>query len=266
MASGAANVIIYGASSTGNDTYVITPNPAIAGYAAGQVFEILVDVGNTGTASVNSSAKGAKTIKKLTAAGKAVLDTGDMLAGGNYILVYDGTDMILQNPTSILTSIFTARGMFIRSSAANTPEAVALGTSRKALISDGTDIVWGYPASAQYVASDNAILTANTERTTSSTSYVAIKSFVVKHPGTVRVACQIKSSGGNFARLSLDGVNTVYATNETSYQNVSFDMPVVPFVTKNILLKSDGGIAVYIRNLEIHGDISSSAYDNSIVD
>lgn len=68
--------------------------------------------------------------------------------------------------SGILKSLFTARGMFIRSSAANTPEAVELGTAGKSIVSDGTDIVYDYPYPTTMVASNTTILSATTERST----------------------------------------------------------------------------------------------------
>lgn len=262
----------YAATATGNDTYVVTLDPVPSAYVEGMALNIKVDVGNTGAATLNANGKGAIALAKMTGAGVAALATGDMIANGTYTAIYTVISatpyFLVINPTSMQANIFTARGMFIRSSAANTPEAVALGATGKALTSDGTDIVYAFPESAQYVVSNNAILTANTERTTTSASYVYLKPFVVKYAGTVRVACQIKSSGGNFARLSLNGgISTIYATNETSYQNVSFDMAVTPFVTNNVGLCFDGGGGTaYIRNFEVHADISSSAFNNSITD
>ena len=133
VSSGAANTIVYGASATGNDSYVITPNPAIIAYGAGMVVEMYVDVENTAGATINVNAKGVKTIKKITNAGKVALVTGDMVATGVYTLVYDGTDFILANPTAIPASIITAAGDLIYGSGAKTPTRLALGSDGQVL-------------------------------------------------------------------------------------------------------------------------------------
>ena len=142
VSSGAANTIVYGASATGNDSYVIAPNPAIIAYGAGMVVEMYVDVGNTAGATINVSAKGVKTIKKITNAGKVALDTGDMVATGIYTLVYDGTDFILANPTAIPASIITGAGDLIYGSAANTPARLAKGTDGQILGLSGGVPAW----------------------------------------------------------------------------------------------------------------------------
>jgi hypothetical protein len=89
---------IYAASTEGNDTYVISFSTALASYNAGLVFNVKVDVGNTGAATINVDGVGSKDIKKIISTGKSALVTGDLIANGIYTLVYDGTDFIVINP------------------------------------------------------------------------------------------------------------------------------------------------------------------------
>jgi hypothetical protein len=56
---------VYGATSTGTDAYSVTLSPAPASYLVGMTFKFLSDVANTGAATLNVNALGAKTIKKL---------------------------------------------------------------------------------------------------------------------------------------------------------------------------------------------------------
>jgi microcystin-dependent protein len=91
---------IYGTSSTGNDTYVTAfSGTTPTSYNNGMIFNLNVDVANTGAATLNINGLGAKDIKKLTLAGKVALVTGDIVAGGIYTLIFDGTDFIVINPT-----------------------------------------------------------------------------------------------------------------------------------------------------------------------
>lgn len=90
---------VYGATATGNDTYVITVQPVPIAYAKGQVFMFSADVGNTGAASLNVNALGALNI--LRADGSA-LATGDI--GANQlveVMVFDGTTCRLLSPVAL---------------------------------------------------------------------------------------------------------------------------------------------------------------------
>ena len=82
-------VTFYGVSAAGNDTYAITPAPALGAYAAGVKVLLKADVANTGACSVNVSALGAVNIK--TRAGADPGD-GDLPAGSITLLVHDGTN------------------------------------------------------------------------------------------------------------------------------------------------------------------------------
>lgn len=84
----------YAASAVGTDAYAINPSSAVTAYAAGQMFSFKADVGNTGVATLNVSALGAKTIKKN---GTLDLATGDIAAGQIVTVRYDGTNFQLQS-------------------------------------------------------------------------------------------------------------------------------------------------------------------------
>lgn len=136
---------IYGASSTGNDSYAITFSPAFTSLVAGTSFNFKVDVANTGAATLQIDSIPAKALKKMTIAGKVALETGDIVANGIYNVLYDGTDFIVTNPTSILASVFTTQGDIPYASAANTITRLAKGTVGQSLLmnSDATSPEWG---------------------------------------------------------------------------------------------------------------------------
>lgn len=93
----AHSVFAYAASSSGNDTYAITLTPAPTAYAVGQVFSFIPNAANTGGATLNVNALGAKTILKNY---NQALDTGDILAGQAVRVMYDGTNFQLLSPTA----------------------------------------------------------------------------------------------------------------------------------------------------------------------
>jgi len=84
---------IYSADAEASDTYAITTSPAIAAYATGMAFRVKFNTANTGAATINVDAKGAKNITK---AGATALATGDILAAQVGTIVYDGTQFQLQ--------------------------------------------------------------------------------------------------------------------------------------------------------------------------
>lgn len=100
------SVYNYVADAEASDTYVITLVPAISDYATGQVFYFKANTANTGAATLNVNAKGAKTIKKNH---DQDLEDGDIEAGSIVQVVYDGTNFQMLNqqatmPTSALLS------------------------------------------------------------------------------------------------------------------------------------------------------------------
>lgn len=100
----------YAADSVGTDSYAITVSPTISAYVTGQVFVFKAGTANTGTASLNVSTLGAKTIKKDSSSD---LETGDILANQIVTVIYDGTNMQLQSKTSktyIATGVYSFGG------------------------------------------------------------------------------------------------------------------------------------------------------------
>lgn len=86
-------------ASTGSaNAYVVTPAQALTAYVTGERYSFRANFTNTGTATLNLSALGAKAIKKMTAAGKADLASGDIQSGQPVTVEYDGTDMVMVTP------------------------------------------------------------------------------------------------------------------------------------------------------------------------
>lgn len=95
----ATKYVDFLSSATGNDSYAITPVPAVTALADGMEFTFEADVANTGTATLNVAALGAKTIRKY---GSKTLDTNDLAAGSIVKVVYDldSDSMLLQTPVA----------------------------------------------------------------------------------------------------------------------------------------------------------------------
>lgn len=81
----------YVVDTGATNAYVITPSPAIAAYATGQIFTFKSTNTNTLTSTLNVNAKGAVTIQRQGVA----LGAGDIISGQIYMVEYDGTNFQL---------------------------------------------------------------------------------------------------------------------------------------------------------------------------
>ena len=95
LAKDAANVsqiqnssAILLASVAGTDTITASLSPALTAYANGQIFTLIPANTNTGAVTININGLGAKSITKN---GSTALVAGDLVAGVEYSLQYDGT-------------------------------------------------------------------------------------------------------------------------------------------------------------------------------
>jgi hypothetical protein len=89
--------LTYAGTSSGTNTITATLSPAITAYVAGQRYHFKAGGTNTAAATINFNSVAAKDIKK-GAAGATALEAGDITSGGSYSVIYDGTNMILENP------------------------------------------------------------------------------------------------------------------------------------------------------------------------
>lgn len=92
-------------ASTGSaNAYVLTPDTDLAAYVTGERYSFRANFANTGSASLNISSLGAKTIKKVGSSGKTNLVSGDIQDGQPVTVEYDGTDMVMVTPTAGLST------------------------------------------------------------------------------------------------------------------------------------------------------------------
>lgn len=124
-----------------SNAYTLTPNRTISAYADGDTFLIEANHTNTGAATLNVSALGAKSI--VTVGGSA-LGAGEITSGGRYFVSYDGTNFqLLGTPKDIA-------GLSVLGRAANTAGALAAitGTDGQVLRVSGTALGFGTIATA----------------------------------------------------------------------------------------------------------------------
>lgn len=83
------------------NAYVAAPSPAFTAYAAGQELDIEANFTNTGSATINVSTLGAKTIKDNN--GSALVG-GEIVSGQIYTLQYDGTDFFIKSVHGLINA------------------------------------------------------------------------------------------------------------------------------------------------------------------
>lgn len=85
-------------SINGSDTYTLALTPAITAYVTGTRYRFKTAVSNTGAATLNINALGAKTLVKKIDGTLTGLANNDIIANVYYEVVYDGTQMQLIDP------------------------------------------------------------------------------------------------------------------------------------------------------------------------
>lgn len=93
LQAGSASVVTV----AGTDTYTGTMSPSLAAYAAGNTFTFVVPNTNTTASTLNIDGLGAKA---LTRDGSTALVAGDLIAGAEVAVVYDGTRFQVLNSNS----------------------------------------------------------------------------------------------------------------------------------------------------------------------
>jgi len=83
---------VYFTSSGSGAAYVLAPSPAITAYAEGQRFYMKANFTTSGASTVNISGLGAKDLRK---DGVTAIQSGDIVSGNVYTIIYDGTNFQL---------------------------------------------------------------------------------------------------------------------------------------------------------------------------
>jgi len=103
-----------------SNTYVVTASPVISSYVEGLSFYIKASFTNTGAATLNVNALGAKSITKN---GTGALASGDIESGSIYEVIYDGTQFqITRAVDQIITLTGDVTGSGTGSFAATIPD------------------------------------------------------------------------------------------------------------------------------------------------
>jgi len=87
----------YAADAGSTNTFVVTYSPAITAYKTGACYRFKSASANTGAATFNANAIGAKTIKKASGGVTTDLSANDIRSGQVVDVCYDGTNMQMQS-------------------------------------------------------------------------------------------------------------------------------------------------------------------------
>jgi hypothetical protein len=81
------------------DAITLTNSPVAAAYVAGQKFTFKAGAANTTATTVNVDGLGAKNVKKMHSGALAALVANDIISGGTYDIIYDGTQFQIKGLT-----------------------------------------------------------------------------------------------------------------------------------------------------------------------
>lgn len=193
--------IVYAADAGGTDAYAITLAPAPTAYTTGMVVHFKANTANTGAATLNVNALGAKTIVKLH---DQTLATGDIESGQIVSVVYDGTNFQMQSQIGQVTPV-PASGTL--SLSATGTQSVSLGFLPRfvRIFAKAKNTSAQYSAGASDGTNNNCVWVDTTNNSSSSASHayrVGDNIGTRDHSGTV----------GNFSASGFDVVNTKTST------------------------------------------------------
>lgn len=108
-----AQSFVYAPAGGTANALTLTLAPAPAGYTTGMMVAFKASASNTGAPTLNVNGLGAKNIYKITGGSVSALASGDIVSGGAYQALYDGTQFILLNGNLSSQTTLTAGSFLI---------------------------------------------------------------------------------------------------------------------------------------------------------
>jgi hypothetical protein len=159
-------------AATGTNSYVASLTPTLTAYVSYLAVAFIPANANTGASTLNVDALGAKTIKRLN--GNAV-EAGDIPANRVAVVIYDGTDFILQNYDAFVhdtgnenvagDKTFTGASVFSNTVALNaaitstgvhsTSKAIWLGEGAAIASVSGSTPIWATDGNYKHLTGNN---------------------------------------------------------------------------------------------------------------
>lgn len=183
-------IAIWGGTATGSaNALVLTSTPSISALETGQLIAFIGASNNTATATANINSIGVTPIKIIDSSGITNLIANNIVAGGRYLLLFDGTNLILLNPTTP-----AAAATFTNVASATTTNLGAVGSNNINIT--GTTTITSFGSSA----------------TTSNPVYFVIFSGSLQVTQSADIITpnsqNIQTQAGDFAILRYNGTGT----------------------------------------------------------
>lgn len=235
-----AGLINAGTTGGSATAYTATPSPAIAAYAANQIFAVFIHTTNTTTSpTINVSTLGAKNLKKQIGGSKVNPAVGDLQANTFALIGYDGTDAIIINPrthsqganiaSASTVNLDTATGDYVHVTGTTSITAITLSQGREGTVvfdgvltlTNGASLILPSAANITTAAGDSAVFRGEASGVVRCISYTkADGTAVVGGGGTIFQAQHRQASGTSGGTLTLN-TNTKVPLNTVVQNTIS---------------------------------------------
>jgi hypothetical protein len=212
---------VYAADAQGSDTYVITLSPVPAAYVTGMTLRFKANTANTGTATLNVNGLGAITIVKGVS---TAIVTGDILASQIAVVIYNGTNFVLQNPQTVSLNVYSRKASTLfetsgRFTVTNSVGSTTFNTSGASMVTANGGVAAGSTNVVCLISPNNTVFLNNPVFTCSLTGG---SGFATSGAASVFVglgAVTVAATGHTFTTrhvgfklLKTSNVVTLYAT------------------------------------------------------
>jgi len=148
----------YATDVGASDDYVITLDPIVTAYFNGMLVNFKANTANTGAATLNINALGAKSIKKLH---DRDLETGDIESGQIITVIYDGTYFQMQSQLATGISGLTNHAMVIATGPVGITTIAAMTNGQLVVGATGADPAPQTMGGDATLAADGVLTIAN---------------------------------------------------------------------------------------------------------
>jgi hypothetical protein len=233
------STLTYLTSVAGTNAITASAPIVMTAYAAGQTFRFIASASNTGATTININSIG---LKSITRDGTTALVAGDLVSGGAYQLIYDGTQFQLTNSSnaSVQVTSFSAGTTGLTPSTATTGAITLGGTLNVA--NGGTGVTTSTGSGANVLGTGPTITGAALNGTLGATT-----------PSTVS-ATSVTVNGGTFGAAtfttnSVDGLaigGKTGSTSDFSLYNPAGSVQLLrnPTGTSNLVFGNNVGLGV----------------------